>query len=75
MQIEQLTHPLERCRPAAPFAAQLRSAALAEIAALAELAEAIPRLFVATVEAVETLEIVVPGYFELIRVLIFQRQR
>ena len=54
------------------FAALLRSAALA---ALAEIAEAIPRLFAATVEAVETVEIAVPGYFELIRVLIFQRQR
>ena len=72
MQIEQLTHPLARCRPAAPFAALLCSAVLAE------LAEAIPRLFAATVEAVETVEtveIAVPGYFELIRVLIFQRQR
>ena len=52
-----------------PFAALLCSAALAE------LAEAIPRLFAATVETVEAVEIAVPGYSELIGVLIFQRQR
>ena len=66
MQIEQLTPPLARCRPAVPFAALLCSAALAE---------AIPRLFAATVETVEAVEIAVPGYSELIGVLIFQRQR